>query len=191
MGNQPDKSLNSVSPTVNKRNYLGIVIGLVLALTALYGVYYWQNSKVKDATQKLKAANTQVVALKASQNAATAVQPTAPASTDSINTDLIPGQAEMTRSDGRLLITGVYKTTNIPQELWLDYGATPTNLDKSTLHATKGLGEVGPTDAYSFGQSLEIPKVSVTAGQTYFYRVSAKLDGKTSHSAIASFTVSK
>lgn len=197
----PQPSLSTASqPTppkarevTGKKRLLAYLLILILIGGGAYGAYYWQNTKVKDLNSKLDSAKSEVQKLEQDKKQLedTANKKVEETKTAVVNNDLIPGQAETNRTDGRILITAVYKPANAPEEIWIDYGESPDKLDKSTVHATKALGLGDPNQTYTFGQSLEIPKASVKEGTSYFYRVSAKTAGKTVSGPVASFTVIK
>lgn len=173
----------------HKKYWFFILVLLLLVAGAAYGVYTWQQKEVKDTKTRLTSTNSEVQRLKQANTELKSAAAKEKAKASEINNDLIPGQAETSRDDGKIFVTAVFKPSNAPDEIWVEYGEAPDKLDKSTAHATKALG-VG-TDTYSFGQQLEIPKDSVKKGTSYFYRVSAKKDGKTIHGPTASFTVAK
>lgn len=180
-----------------KKAVLRLLLTLILAALAAAGVYYWQQGNVSNLQSQLDAKTTENATLKQAADAATD-KPTVdegaktPTPTPSATTeDLIPGDTDTRRTDGRILIGALYKYSLNPTAIWIEYGESPKKLDKATTKITSGLGMGDPEDEYASGRSLPIADSALKPGNTYYYRVAATVNGKTLYSSVASFVTDK
>lgn len=189
-----------VPPKKKSKKWLLVLAFILVAGLAFGAAYYWQSQQTKDAQAKAEASAKEVASLqqqlKDSQAEtekakadAKAEESTEPAS--DTTADLIPGDVETTRTDGRILVATVFKYSLAPTAVWVEYGTSPSKLDKSTSKVTSGLGAGEAGAEYATGVSTSIQKSDVTAGTTYYYRVAATVGGKTVYSAPASFVTVK
>lgn len=174
---------------------LTIVLMIVTALVASGVTYYWQKSKNEASIVKLNDSQSKINQLEQKLTESTnkkEVQQTVieqPNTSNIANPDLIPGDADTHRDDGRTLITLIWKQTLEPTSVWMEYGTDPNNLNKSSAKLTKELG-MG-SDTYTQGYSVSVNNSELNPGTTYYYRVVATVKDKTEKSAVASFVAVK
>lgn len=164
-----------------------------MAVIAFAAAYFWQKSKSDDSLAKLNVSTSKIsqIEKQLAEKAKEEDKPIAvPQSTaNSINADLIPGDTDTRRNDGRILITAIWKNSLDPTAVWIEYGTDPGNLIKSSTKLTKELGMGDGT--YSRGSSVSINNSELEPGSTYYYRVAATIKGQTERSAVASFVTDK
>lgn len=194
---QPTPGLSNKSTESHRsKTLIFIFLTLIIATTAFMVAYFWQKSKHDITNNKLNDASTKINSLqrqlstKPETTERTAQKIESSASTTT-NPDLIPGDTDTKRSDGRILITAAFKYSLEPSAVWIEYGKDPSNLNKSTTKYTKGLGLGDPTAVYAQGISLAISNSELEPGTVYYYRVAATVKDQTQRSAIASFVTDK
>jgi cell division protein FtsL len=185
-----------------KKAVVRILLTLILAALAAGAVYFWQQGKNSDlqsqlntknsensALQKQVADNTKDSSKTATQEPDQAVSSSTPAS--GVSEDLIPGDVETDRTDGRILIGTIYKYSLDPSAVWVEYGTDPKKLDTTSTKITSELGLGNPDEIYASGRSVSVTTKSLKSGTAYYYRTAATVKGKTLYSSVASFTTKK
>lgn len=182
-----------------KKAVLRIILTLIVAALAAASVYYWQQGKASDLKSQLEAKTAENATLKqqaetandlpAGNNESAPETDTTPATT--ISEDLIAGNTDTNRTDGKVLIDAVFKRTLNPSALWVEYGTDPSKLDKATEKITKGLGAGDSQQPYALGFTTVINNSQLTPGTNYYYRTAATVSGKTLYSGVATFVTTK
>jgi flagellar basal body-associated protein FliL len=195
--NTPNTPLPSPKPKSSKKKIALHVITIVIVAGLAFAIaYFWQQSKNDSTSAKLSAADAKIVSLEkqASEEPVEAAKPgeTQPAAAVSTTTpDLIPGEVDNARNDGRVLITTIYKYSLNPTAVWVEYGTEPNTLNKETTKAVKGLAICGDNCTYATGQVSQINSTDLASGTVYYYRVAATINGQTQRSGVASFLTTK
>ena len=188
------------------KSIVRVVLTLVIAALAAAGVYFWQQGKNSDLQSQLNAKKTDIDNLRqaaaeieaakkadTSNTQSTTNDSTTNHSQDLTNRteDLIAGDVDVTATDGKVMVNAIFKYSLGPSAVWVEYGTSPTKLDKSTVKNTKSLDEGDPDAVYSTGEYFFIDNTQLTPGTTYYYRTAATVGGKTLYSASASFVTKK
>ena len=193
--NIPELNTTNTSKESKKPILLIVLLIIATALIASGATYFWQKSKNNASVVKLNESQSKVNQLEQKltelTNEKEKPQTTVnqPKTSNTPNPDLIPGDADTHRDDGKTLITLVWKQSLKPTEVWMEYGTDPSNLDKSSSKLTKELG-MG-SDTYTQGYSVAVSNSELEPGNTYYYRVVATINGETQKSAVASFVAVK
>lgn len=193
--NIPQSNASEVSKKSKKPILFTILLIFITALVASGITYYWQKSKNDASIVKLNDSQSKINQLEQKLTESTSnkdVQQTVieqPNTGNIANPDLIPGDADTHRDDGRTLITLIWKQSLGPTAVWAEYGTDPSNLDKSSEKLTKELG-MG-SDTYTQGYSVSVNNSELNPGTTYYYCVVATVKDKTEKSAVASFVAVK
>jgi flagellar basal body-associated protein FliL len=183
-----------------KKAVLRIVLALVVAALAAVGVYFWQQGKTSDLKSQLDAKTAELAAVVKQAESDTGSQadtdkPDASVSIDapasSISEELIAGNVDTNRTDGKVMIGAIFKYSLNPSAVWVEYGTSPTKMDKASEKLTGGLGAGDPSAVYATGFDVFINNSQLTPGANYYYRTVATVGGKTLYSGVASFVTVK
>ena len=189
-----------------KKAVIRILLTLILAALAAACVYFWQHGKTTDLQSQLNAKDSQLrdavaetaTSVQTKTDIAKTEQPSSSGSAttsvvtnSNLSEDLIPGDVETDRTDGRILIGTIYKYSLEPSAVWAEYGTDPKKLDTASTKITSELGLGNPDEVYASGRSVSVSSKSLKPGTRYFYRTAATVQGKTLYSGVASFTTKK
>lgn len=184
-------------PNIFRKFFTSLLL-LVLLVIAVGGIYMWQQNRLDDAEMEQVALQSKIATLESKlADVEAEVVPddsaaaTPPASAQTTSSDLIPGDTDTRRDDGRILVDAIFKYSLKPTELWVEYGTDADKIDKATVKITKGLGLADTGTPYSHGFSAEISDTELEPGKVYYYRTAATVNGQTLRSAIASFVTDK
>lgn len=180
------------------RSVLRILLILIIAALAAGGVYYWQQGKASELRSQLDAKTAENATLQQQADSADDLPAVsdkpdvaASSSNSTISEDLIAGNADTNRTDGKVMVGAIFKYSLNPSAVWVEYGTSPTKLDKSSEKLTKGLGAGDPSAVYATGFDIFITNSQLTPGTNYYYRTAATVGGKTLYSGVASFVTVK
>lgn len=163
--------------------FLVFIIMLILLLAAAGGVFYWQHQKViaaqKVQTSDYMSSQKAIDDLK-SQLAAQKAAAAKPATTDY---SVVSGAPSAVTVSG--VTVSAQFLANVPSEVWVEYGTSPTQLTTASKHVK--LTAMGVSSANGSYKGQELSLTGLKAGTQYFYRAAGTVSGKTVYGGVVSF----
>lgn len=190
----PEQSPTPPSPVTSSKKsssgkskrILGILAVILLVLASFGAGYYIQSLNTKTVQDELNSANKRIETLE-KQSSSNSDNEKSSEKTDQDTVKLIPGF--ISQDDNGVTLEAKYLESLKPTAVWIEFGTSPNELNKSTAKFTSELttGEVD-NNVFSPGIEFTIKSSDLTPDTSYYYKVVVTSGDSNISSAPASFT---
>lgn len=177
----------------NKKFLVTIIMLVLFAIGAVAAVYLWQSKEVQSLSSENTSLTEQLKAANAVGESDQNTQQTTPAGTiprSEAKQDyvLVPGTVTV-GDNGDTTLLPYMKVGMGVEEIWLEYGTSPTALTEQTERQSKEIG-MGDPNTY-VAKTFVLKSSELTPGTNYYYRVAGKVGSAVVYSGVAGFTSAK